>query len=105
MTRRSEMHGPRATTSSSSTAAARITPLLPQSCPLPGTAASGTVFNQLAVVLDCEEAAARVQFWNPAGPLLQHLLSARAWLGLDRLCMRLALTIHRAGASDRVALC
>lgn len=41
-----------------------------------GNRRTGIGFNQLAVVLDCEEAAARVQFWNPDGTRLQTCGSA-----------------------------
>lgn len=36
----------------------------------------GIGFNQLAVVLDCEDAAARLQFWNPNGSMLDACGSA-----------------------------
>ena len=56
----------------------------------------GIGFNQLAVVLDCEQAAARVQFWNPDGTRLQTCGSATRGVA-DRL-------MHEAGAETIVLL-
>ena len=55
----------------------------------------GIGFNQLAVVLDCEEAAARVQFWNPDGTRLHTCGSATRGVA-DRL-------MHEAG-TDTIVL-
>ena len=39
-----------------------------------GNRHTGIGFNQLAVVLDCDDAAARIKFWNPNGtPLIRRI--------------------------------
>ncbi|WP_426134807.1 diaminopimelate epimerase [Pseudomonas sp. PWP3-1b2] len=45
---------------------------------------TGIGFNQLAVILDCEDAAARIKFWNPNGTPLQTCGSATRGVA-DRL--------------------
>ncbi|AZE55781.1 Diaminopimelate epimerase [Pseudomonas synxantha] len=54
-----------------------------------GNRHTGIGFNQLAVVLDCEDAAARIQFWNPDGTRLHTCGSATRGVA-DRL-------MHEAG--------
>ncbi|MBO0497098.1 diaminopimelate epimerase [Pseudomonas sp. Marseille-Q1929] len=49
-----------------------------------GNRHTGIGFNQLAVLLDCEDAAARVKFWNPNGTPLQTCGSAARGVA-DRL--------------------
>ncbi|MGR2708481.1 diaminopimelate epimerase [Pseudomonas sp. AU10] len=56
---------------------------------------TGIGFNQLAVVLDCDDAAARIKFWNPNGTPLQTCGSATRGVA-DRL-------MHEAG-SDSIVL-
>ncbi|WP_460135611.1 diaminopimelate epimerase [Pseudomonas sp. S1_E04] len=60
-----------------------------------GNRHTGIGFNQLAVVLDCEDAAARVKFWNPDGTLLATCGSATRGVA-DRL-------MHETG-SDSIVL-
>ncbi|WLH88145.1 diaminopimelate epimerase [Pseudomonas sp. FP453] len=49
-----------------------------------GNRHTGIGFNQLAVVLDCDDAAARIKFWNPNGTPLQTCGSATRGVA-DRL--------------------
>ncbi|MBW4791847.1 diaminopimelate epimerase [Pseudomonas tolaasii] len=49
-----------------------------------GNRHTGIGFNQLAVILDCEDAAARIKFWNPNGTPLQTCGSATRGVA-DRL--------------------
>ena len=60
-----------------------------------GNRHTGIGFNQLAVVLDCEDAAARIKFWNPNGTSLATCGSATRGVA-DRL-------MHETG-SDSVVL-
>lgn len=60
-----------------------------------GNRHTGIGFNQLAVVLDCDDAAARVKFWNANGTALQACGSATRGVA-DRL-------MHEAG-SDSIVL-
>jgi len=60
-----------------------------------GNRHTGIGFNQLAVVLDCEDAVARIKFWNPNGTPLQTCGSATRGVA-DRL-------MHETG-SDSVVL-
>ncbi|MGH8450553.1 diaminopimelate epimerase [Pseudomonas sp.] len=60
-----------------------------------GNRHTGIGFNQLAVVLDCEDAAARIRFWNADGTPLQTCGSATRGVA-DRL-------MHEAG-TDSVVL-
>lgn len=58
-----------------------ITPAIAQRL---GNRRTGIGFNQLAVILDCEDAAARIKFWNPNGTPLQTCGSATRGVA-DRL--------------------
>ena len=60
-----------------------------------GNRHTGIGFNQLAVVLDCDDAAARIKFWNPNGTPLQTCGSATRGVA-DRL-------MHETG-SDSIVL-
>ena len=59
-----------------------------------GNRHTGIGFNQLAVVLDCEDAAARIKFWNPNGTPLATCGSATRGVA-DRL-------MHETGAESIV---
>ncbi|MFL1417137.1 diaminopimelate epimerase [Pseudomonas fildesensis] len=59
-----------------------------------GNRHTGIGFNQLAVVLDCTDAAARIKFWNPNGTALQTCGSATRGVA-DRL-------MHETGADSVV---
>ena len=59
-----------------------------------GNRHTGIGFNQLAVVLDCADAAARIKFWNPNGTPLQTCGSATRGVA-DRL-------MHEAGTDSIV---
>ncbi|MEX5630562.1 MULTISPECIES: diaminopimelate epimerase [Pseudomonas] len=59
-------------------------PVTPEVARRLGNRHTGIGFNQLAVVLDCEDAAARVKFWNPNGTPLQTCGSATRGVA-DRL--------------------
>ncbi|WP_330214672.1 diaminopimelate epimerase [Pseudomonas sp. AM8] len=59
-------------------------PVTPEVARRLGNRHTGIGFNQLAVVLDCEDAAARIKFWNPNGTPLQACGSATRGVA-DRL--------------------
>ena len=59
-------------------------PITPQIARRLGNRHTGIGFNQLAVILDCEDAAARIKFWNPNGTSLQTCGSATRGVA-DRL--------------------
>lgn len=59
-------------------------PVTPEVARRLGDRHTGIGFNQLAVVLDCEDAAARIKFWNPNGTPLQTCGSATRGVA-DRL--------------------
>ncbi|AZE88978.1 diaminopimelate epimerase [Pseudomonas orientalis] len=65
-------------------------PITPEIARRLGDRHTGIGFNQLAVILDCDDAAARVQFWNTDGTPLQTCGSATRGVA-DRL-------MHETGA-------